>query len=296
MSKASDEQMAKLTPKDAASLKEFRRVVGTALRVMVDDELPKEVRSIQVGGQRLGFGPLITHSVIGRKDEKDAVPLCGMIGAKLIGKFYVVWLHPRGKASLIENGKLAPAISQLMGAGAIVYAPDVLGTGENAFPKPRTVEKNFAGYTFGYNRTLLANRVHDALTVIADAKSNANKSQGAATNVHLVGWGEMGVVAVLAKALAGDAVTKTAADLNQFRFENIKDTSDPMMLPGAEKYGGLGAFLALCAPGEVLAHNHKGTATGKLPKAAYAAAGVPDKLTRVDDKLDDAKVVEWLVK
>jgi hypothetical protein len=69
-----------------------------------------------------------------------------------------------------------------------------------------------------------------------------------------------------------------------------------MMLPGAVKYGGLPAFLALCAPGEVLVHNHKGTASGKLPKAAYDAAGAADKLTRSEAKLEPAKVVEWLVK
>jgi hypothetical protein len=114
--------------------------------------------------------------------------------------------------------------------------------------------------------------------------------------VHLVGWGAVGVVAILAKALAGDAVAKTAADFNQFRFEDIKDTADPMILPGAVKYGGLGAFLALCAPGEVLVHNHRGTDTGKVSRAAYEAAGAATKMTRSAEKLDDAKVVEWLVK
>ena len=95
---------------------------------------------------------------------------------------------------------------------------------------------------------------------------------------------------------SGDAVTKTAADLNQFHFEGIEKTDDPMMLPGAVKYGGLGAFLALCAPGEVLVHNHKGTDTGKVSRAAYEAAGAANKLTRSAEKLDPAKVVEWLVK
>ena len=49
--------------------------------------------------------------------------------------------------------------------------------------------------------------------------------------VRLVGWGEMGPVAILAKAIAGDAVTKTAADLNGFSFDKIQDASDPMTLP-----------------------------------------------------------------
>ena len=184
---------------------------------------------------------------------------------------------------------MSPAVKALTDAGFAVVAPDLLGTGENAFPKPFPVDKDYAGYTYGYNRSLLANRVHDALTLVAFGTSLLK-----AKTVHLVGWGEMGVVAVLAKALAGDAVTKTAADLNQFRFENVKDTADPMMLPGAVKYGGLPAFLALCAPGEVLVHNHEGPRAGKLPQAAYDAAGAADNLTRATEKVDDAKVVEWL--
>src|SRR5262249_7770473 len=144
--------------------------------------------------------------------------------------------------------------------------------------KSFTVDKGFAGYTYGYNRSVLAQRVHDVLTVVGHTH-HGYANAGKPWPVHLVGWGEMGVVAVLARALAGDAVAKTAADLDQFRFENVKDTGDPMILPGAVKYGGLPAFLALCAPGELLIHNHKGTASGKLSQAAYAAAGAADKLT-----------------
>jgi hypothetical protein len=55
------------------------------------------------------------------------------------------------------------------------------------------------------------------------------------------------------------------------------------------------AFLALCAPGALLVHNHRGTGSGQLSKAAYDAAGVPDKLVRSGDKIDDMKVVEWLL-
>ena len=91
-------------------------------------------------------------------------------------------------------------------------------------------------------------------------------------------------------------MAKTAADFSQFRFETIKTTDDPMLLPGAARYGGLGAYLALCAPGAVLVHNHRGTSSGKLSKAAYAAAGATDRLTRVNEKLPPEKVVEWLMK
>jgi pimeloyl-ACP methyl ester carboxylesterase len=202
-----------------------------------------------------------------------------------------VWLHPKGKASLVADERAGPAVRALTDAGCAVVAPDLLGTGENVPPKGWPVDKGFAGYTYGYNRTLLANRVHDALTMVAFGRSLLK-----ARAVHVVGWESFGPIAVLAKALAGEAVAKTAADLNGFDFAKVTDPGDPMMLPGAVKYGGLGAFLALCAPDPVLAHNHKGTETGQLARAAYSAAGAADKLTRSPDKLDPLKVVEWLVK
>jgi hypothetical protein len=46
----------------------------------------------------------------------------------------------------------------------------------------------------------------------------------------------------------------------------------------------------------MLVHNHTGIATGRLPRVAYEAAGAADKLTHAEAKLDDAKIVEWLVK
>jgi dienelactone hydrolase len=291
MTKASDEQIAKLTPKDAAGLKEFQRVVGTALRVMVNSELPSvAVDRAPLLGRRLSDrldGHRMIRFAYGRNDEKDAVPCIALVGPKHILTHAVLWLHPKGKVSLIENGKVVPAAKSLTDAGYHVFAPDLLGTGESAFPKAPMVDPNYAGFTFGYNRSLLAHRVHDVLTAIAAAQRK---------QILLVGWGEMGPVAILAKALAGDAVKKTAADLNGFSFEKIEDANDPMMLPGALKYGGMGAFLGLCAPGEVLVHNHKATGTGAVSRAAYEAAGAADKLTRSADKLDDAKVIEWLLK
>jgi hypothetical protein len=292
MTKASDEQMAKLTPKDAPTLKEFQRVVGTALRVMVNDELPKDGVDIRSGSvEHMVDGVSVRGAVFGRTGGKDAIPCIGVHGPKFTHEKVVIWLDPRGKSQLFAKGKFIPSAKLLVDAGYAVVAPDVLGVGENAFPKPFPVNKTFAGYTYGYNRSVLANRVSDALTLIAFCKSTLN-----AKTISLVGWGEFGPVAILTKALAGDAVAKMAADMNQFRFENIKETDDPLLLSGAVKYGGLPAFLALCAPGEILVHNHKGTASGRISKAAYDAASAANKLTRMEEKLDDMKVVEWLAK
>jgi dienelactone hydrolase len=290
MTKASDAQLAKLAPKDAASLKEFQRVIGTALAAMVTDAMPKEI-AVREGPQKSKIDGYVMHrAVLGRKDEKDALPSAGIYDAAKNTGALVIWAHPRGKSSLFEKGQVVPAVKALTEAGFGVVSADYLGVGENSFQNPHPVDKGYAGLTFGYNRPLLANRVHDLLTLVGFGQMIKAKS------ISIIGWGEMGPAAVLAKALAGNAVARVAADLNQFRFENIKDTNDPMLLPGAVKYGGMGAFLALCAPGEVLIHNHQGTGIGKLAEAAYQAAGAKDQLTRSADKLGDMKVVEWLTK
>jgi pimeloyl-ACP methyl ester carboxylesterase len=291
MAKASDEQMAKLAPKDAASLKEFRRVVGNALRAMVQGDVPERVFLHDEGEREVKLDGLTLRLSAKCQRPDEVVPTVEVRGPRYAEDKYLVWTHPKGKSSLFEDGKAVPAVRALTDAGFAVLAIDMLGMGEATPPKPFVVDKGFAGYTFGYNRTLLANRVCDLLTAIAHGRWAISEKP-----IRLVGWGEMGPVAILAKAIAGDKVAKVAADMNQFRFENVKDTADPLMLPGAVKYGGMAAFLALCAPGEVLAHNHAGTASGKLSKAAYDAAGAADKLTRVNEKMDDLKVVEWLLK
>jgi len=291
MTEASDAQLAKLTPTDAKSLTEYRAVLGGALRAMLCDELPASITVKKAPVEKKLPGGVTVHAAhLGRADEKDAVPTDGMFTAKFKDQV-VIWVHPKGKASLTADGKPVPEVRTLLDAGYAVVAPDVLGVGELAFAKPRPVNQTYAGFTFGYNRSLLAERVHDVLTAITFAKTMLK-----AKTIRVVGWDEFGLVALLATAAARDAVGKLAADLDQFRFESITKTDDPRMLPGAVKYGGIGAFLALCAPTETLAHNHKGTASGKVSKAAFAAAGAADSLTRADAKWAPAKVVEWLLK
>ena len=167
---------------------------------------------------------------------------------------------------------------------------DVLGVGEAVPPTPTPVDTRYAGYTFGYNLPRLAEQVRDILVTVAFARTVLK-----AKRVLLVGWGNMGPAVALARSVAGDAVARTAADLNRVRLDAVTATSDPMLLPGAVKYGGLGAALALAAPADVYVHNHMGTGIGRLAEAAYLAAGLADKLVRHAEKQDDPAVVRWLL-
>jgi hypothetical protein len=101
---------------------------------------------------------------------------------------------------------------------------------------------------------------------------------------------------VLARGLCGDNVDRTAADLNGFRFEQVKDFDHEMMLPGALKYGGLVTLAGTIAPHELYLHNAKGAGSAAFLQAAYESAGQAKRLQRHDEKSDAVAVVNWLLR
>jgi hypothetical protein len=286
LTRSSDQQLAALYPKDAAKLAQARSVLGIALSAMIGGGLPANV-GVRHGPAIEKQGDLQLHrAVIGRKGEGDAVPALGIVPAGHDGTV-TIWIHPRGRASLFENGKLVPAAKTIVDRKSAILAIDCLRTGEQS--EPMSVDKRYAGFTFAYNRPLVAERVRDILTAVAFAK-NMIKAKA----VHLVGHEQAGPWVVLARALAGDAVARTAADMNQFRFENILSSQDEMMLPGALKYGGMPALSALCAPGELYVHNDAGNADWL--QTAYRTAGAADRLRHSDKKASAVDIATWLMR
>ncbi len=292
MTANAEKQLAALEPKDAKSLAEFKRVSGTALKALIGESLP-EPGTLEAGKPaevKLPDGVSMHLASFGRKGQGDKIVMAGVLKGKAAPETVVIWVSPDGKASLIQKGELHPAAKKLIDAGYGIVAPDVFQTGEIKGEKPPAVDPNYAGFTYGYNRSVFANRVHDIHTAVLFARDMVK-----AKTIHLVGWDGAGPWVVAARALCGDAVSKTVADLNQFRFENVTTTGDENMLPGALKMGGLPAMLALCAPHAVLAHNHQGTHTGDLPKAAYTAAGKADALTRKPEKATVDEITVYLI-
>lgn len=304
MSETSDKQIRALLPTNEKTLAAFRRVVRPALRVMIQDELPgkgavetKKVAAAGGGAAEDKVRPTVIWErfLLGRKGQGEQIPTVLVRGPKFDGTV-VVWIHPEGKSSLVKDGTLTAEARKVLDSGAALLAADVYGTGELVVPKlPAKAFQNagftYAGYYYGYNRPLLAQRVHDILTTVAFARDRDGVKK-----VHLVGFEQAGPWVLLARGLCGDAVTRTGADFNGFRFEKVRTIDDDMMLPGALKYGGLPALAALAAPGELFMHNHRGTGAGQWIKAAYEAAGAGAKLQRSGDAVAPEKVIAWLLR
>jgi hypothetical protein len=289
MTAMSDKQMAEIYPKDGATLEKFRMLLRMAMRVMIGN-VPEAV-VIRQGPREEKVGELwLHHAIIGRKGESDAVRSVGVIPPNFDGSV-TIWVHPMGLSSVFEGDKPVPLASGILARKSAIVAMDCFRTGDQAGAKPLQVDTRYAGYTYGYNRPLLTERVRDILTMVVFAKTVLQ-----AKSIRMVGIDAAGPWVLLARAACGDAVIRTAVDVNGFRFDEIQKTDDEMMLPGALKYGGLPAFAALCAPGELYLHNHSGTGIGKMTKDAYAAAGASDKLRMSAERLPPEKIVDWLMR
>ena len=82
----------------------------------------------------------------------------------------VVWLDSNGKSALRNaDGNVKPAVMKLVQGGAMVIGADLLFQGGEPVKQTRVVEnpREFAGYTFGYNHALFAQRTHDVLSIVS---------------------------------------------------------------------------------------------------------------------------------
>ena len=285
---AADKQLDGMKPD------EFRAVVGSALRVLVHDRLPPpKPGQVSVDGfeSKAGPGGVTVHTATLGRGVGQAVKGVGLIppGFADAGKRVVLWAHPKGIAGLYAGEAFAPPVANLLGKKFAVFGLDLFQPPAGLNAKKPSSNQVSGAFLFGYNRSVFAERVRDMLTALVNLRDNAG-----CQDIRVCGWGWAGPVALTAAALCGKAVTRVAIDADGFRFNAVAELADPMLLPGAVKYGGLPAFAALCAPTPLLLHHHRGTGSGKVLPAAYAAVGAEGKLTRHPDALDPLKVAEWL--
>ncbi|MCL4203953.1 MAG: acetylxylan esterase [Pirellulaceae bacterium] len=163
----------------------------------------------------------------------------------------VVWLDDRGKASLRNaDGSMKPGVRKLVQAGAAVLGADLLFQGGEAPNQNRVVDnpREFAGYTFGYNPALFAQRAHDVLTIVSHLRRAKTGPCPTPKTIAIAGWGSAGPVVAAAGALAGESIDRTAVDTGGFRFDQLLDYRHPSFLPGGAKYLDLPGLIVLHAP------------------------------------------------
>jgi dienelactone hydrolase len=285
----------------AASPERLRRDAGSAVEILIGRTLATGGGTEWQPGEQTDRGGYVEMTGLVRNNTYgEALPVVRLQPKNWTGRV-VVWLGDSGKSALTSaDGSLRPEVRQLVNAGASVLGADLLLQGDflqdgKPVKQTRTVAnpREFAGYTFGYNPALFAQRAHDVLTLVKYLRSPGAAPQTTATSVAVAGFGGVGPVVAAARAVAGDAINRAAVDTGGFRFGKLLDYRDPMFLPGGAKYLDVPGLLALGAP-QPLWLAGEGSQPD-LVADAYRAAGQPKQLTVFPGAQKEAAAIQWLL-
>ena len=235
----------------ARSPANFRRVYGGGLEIVLGRTLGEVGEVDWRPTSRRELGSYSEEIGLARNRSHDEALPAVILRPASATRPPALWVDVKGKAGLYAaDGALGPEIQALLAAGTPVVGVDLLSQGEflpDGQPVTRTRRVNdareAAAFTFGYNDSLFAQRVHDLLTMV----KLAGREFGGQP-VSLVGLAGAGPWVAAACAVGGDGVNAVAVDSQGFRFGEVLDLWAPNFLPGGAKYGDLPGMLALHAP------------------------------------------------
>ncbi len=213
----------------------------------------------------------------------------------------VVWLSEQGKDGLFDaNGKPQTGVQKLLDENITVVGVDLLDQGEflkdgKASEKTRKVAnpREFAGFTFGYNTTLFARRVHDVMTLVKFITTYPRHQN---RQLDLVALDQTGVIAAAARAFCRDEVKHLACNTAGFRFLALKDFHDPFFIPGAAKYGDTPGLLALNAPASTHVFGETASDLALVTKIYKSANAQKSISIEKGGKANPQQAVDWLLK
>ncbi|MFP6657590.1 MAG: alpha/beta hydrolase family protein [Pirellulales bacterium] len=296
----SEKQLAALSPENGKELDQYRETVGGGLNVVLGSRLPRSADVAFENTNKKDNGSFLEIAgLVRNRANGSELPTLFLHPKQWDGKV-VIWIAAEGKAGMYENdGAIRSAIRGLIAAGVTVVGVDLFQQGEfltdrKPIDKTRRVKnpRESAAYTFGYNHSVCAQRIHDILTVITFVQNHELEPE----EIHLVGLAGAGHWVAAARAQARDVISRTAIDTAGFRFAKVRDLHDPNFLPGGAKYGDLPGMLSLAAPGQLWLAG-EGTKPHPMVTAAYKAAGAVKNLAIHTDKKDDKTVTatRWLL-
>lgn len=270
MTQASDAQLGAMAKEDP---ERYETVVREALKAMVADELPA-AGDVVILHESSPFAAKGTWDVTFTREGLGERVDCRTVFPENWTGDVLIWSHPDGRGSLtaaaigpaLDAGVAVVAIDRFAPAGAWADHPAITKPGPNP---------PYMGMVLCHNRSVLAERVHDLLSVIALAQGWKRTRA-----IHLVGFHDAGVEALLTRALAGEKIARAAIDLGEFDFDQVKDVADLRLLPGGRKYGGITSFISLCKGGRVFIAAAAHTAEAARSDAASVSRAriAPDAL------------------
>jgi hypothetical protein len=270
---------------------------------LLDDVVPKSDEVVLLenmwGGDIQAGSPTdksvatdMTWGYLQRKGTKEAVPYLMLKPENPNGQF-VLWLDEAGTSRLLaKDESIHPDVRKLLDAGYCVASADLFLTGESkqeGWGHAIPVDGTYSGYTFGYNKTTIAQRVYDILTAIAVVRNEPQLKK-----LHVVGTGDAGLWRLLAGSRLEERVDTLIVNLNGFSFADTAKTSDPNYLPGALRYGDVGGLGMLATPKRLIVGGvEEDSATAQQLKLSQPARSESLSLSAKD--LSGSQIVKRLL-
>lgn len=265
-----------LLSRDPANRKVLNDIIGGAWRTIIGRKQPAARDVTFEPGRKDDRGSYLFMDGIIRLAGANEEVACTFVHPQNWNGTAVLWLSLKKNDLFIGevNPVPTPAVMALLDAGIAIarpelYLPDATENpkaGENTRSKPGAFQE-FCGYTYGYNPTLLARRVHDAMTTVTMMKNHPQKPAG---KVIIVGVNGAAPIAAAACALTRDAVAGMAIAPEGFTFAKLNSFWDVNFVPGAVKYGDMNGLLSICAPVRIAHIGGENPASGESLAAAVS--------------------------
>ena len=185
--------------------------------------------------------------VTGQREEKpDRVVLSGWIANRTHGeRVAAVFHYPKtwNGGVVVSIGSDA-GVDKAVAGGTAVCVPQMFT--DPAPGTPQTArhvdgDRDFIGYTLGYNHSVIQRRAHDVLTALTFIKNHERQPK----TISVTAAGDTVPETALALTqVAKGVVTEATLPAVDFRFAGVKDIRSPRLLPGALKYGDLPGMLS----------------------------------------------------
>lgn len=283
-----------------SSPEKFRAMVGGGVEVAIGrnrataGEAEWRTEAQQDRGTHLEVTGLVRN-----RTYREELPAVWLVPKRASGKA-VIWLDEAGKSALFAaDGSVVPAVKKLLDAGVAVVGADLLFQGEfmaggQPLRQTRVVgnPREFAGYTYGYNHPVFAQRTHDVMTLVTLLRGARGDVPATAKSVSVAGWRGAGPIVAAARGLLGAEIERAAVDTAGFRFGQLLDYRDPSFLPGGSKYLDVPGLLALNAPHPLWLAGEG--AQPAIVADAYQAAGQKQKLSVAAGQGSALDAAAWL--
>ncbi len=234
-------------------------------------------------------GFTIVHSLIGRRQTGEAIPVVRLIPNHPTGRLTVI-ADGRGKAALATAaGQPSDTARALLATGQSVIGFDPLFVGESLDASKPVAHRPDTAHFDTYNPSLAADQLQDLATVLSWARAQADVRE-----VSLIGQGLAGPQVLLARPLL-QGIARTFADLNGWQDSDGSGPIPPALdLPGLFQFGGFKAAAALAAPASLWVHRAGPSFEKAWPTSAYDLAGAPQTLRFSSGDVSPEAIVRWI--